>query len=339
MDVAELVLKYVEVVIWPVVALAVAWGLRGYLREAFARMTRIETPAGAIEFEAEARHLRERAEELTRSPSSGLPGRATGEQPYQPQFPVPGPPTVPVPPPAPYSAETPAPVPAPAPPRTPAPAPEHRPWPAPRSEPDDTHAPAPRRAPDAGGDLSPAEEAPAPAADPDPLPPYGPAPDHSSRPAPGHRSPPVPAPESEGPHGSGAGQQPWVADGVYGYGLPPGADGVMPPRLLEGDSLFGASWEVVEVSPVGALVTAWAALAAMLDQALPPLSDTRAGRDTTTLRGRLVLAGSPPELLSVLDGLRRLRDAAVRDGAPVSAQAARHFITGCERVAGGLRRR
>ncbi|MFE9340855.1 hypothetical protein ACFYMQ_29560, partial [Streptomyces sp. NPDC007063] len=65
MEIAELVLKYVKALAWPLTVGALAWCLRSYLRDAFARMTRLETPAGSIEFEVETRLLRERAEELS----------------------------------------------------------------------------------------------------------------------------------------------------------------------------------------------------------------------------------------------------------------------------------
>ncbi|GAA2095173.1 hypothetical protein GCM10009801_63750 [Streptomyces albiaxialis] len=64
MEVAELVLKYVEALAWPVTVGILAWCLRAHLREAFGRMTRIETPAGALEFEASARSLRDETERL-----------------------------------------------------------------------------------------------------------------------------------------------------------------------------------------------------------------------------------------------------------------------------------
>ncbi|MFC8495319.1 hypothetical protein ACFUJU_31920 [Streptomyces sp. NPDC057235] len=54
MDVAELVLKYVEALVWPSVVTALAWAFRRHLKRAFGRMTRLETPAGAIEFAEEA---------------------------------------------------------------------------------------------------------------------------------------------------------------------------------------------------------------------------------------------------------------------------------------------
>ncbi|UNZ19944.1 hypothetical protein [Streptomyces sp. 891-h] len=141
MDVAELVLRYVEAVIWPLVTLTVAWYLRSYLREAFARMTRIETPAGAIEFEAEARVLRERAEEVGEpiSPEPyGVPRPRGTRRPRR--FRMSGPPSRQQPPPpsrpAPAPSPAPEPFPLPEPPPGSAPADSERPpEPRPPSEP------------------------------------------------------------------------------------------------------------------------------------------------------------------------------------------------------------
>ncbi|MFI0780626.1 hypothetical protein [Streptomyces sp. NPDC021212] len=64
MEIAELVLKYIETLVWPAVTVGLVWGLRGHIREAFTRMTRLETPAGAIEFETQAREVLSLAEEV-----------------------------------------------------------------------------------------------------------------------------------------------------------------------------------------------------------------------------------------------------------------------------------
>ncbi|MEU1806320.1 hypothetical protein [Streptomyces sp. NPDC019937] len=63
MEIAELVLKYIEALVWPLVTVGLVWGLRSHIREAFSRMIRLETPAGAIEFEAQVRDVLTRAEE------------------------------------------------------------------------------------------------------------------------------------------------------------------------------------------------------------------------------------------------------------------------------------
>ncbi|MDQ0993907.1 hypothetical protein [Streptomyces sp. V3I7] len=78
MQIAELVLKYVQALVWPVVTVALVWFQRDHLRAAFARMTRVETPAGAIEFAAEARDVLNQAEW---SADAGL----LPVPPYQPQ--------------------------------------------------------------------------------------------------------------------------------------------------------------------------------------------------------------------------------------------------------------
>ncbi|TBO59883.1 hypothetical protein EYS09_09700 [Streptomyces kasugaensis] len=64
MEVAELVLKYIQALAWPAVTVGVAWALRSHIQQAFARMTRLETPAGSIEFATDAREMRREAEEL-----------------------------------------------------------------------------------------------------------------------------------------------------------------------------------------------------------------------------------------------------------------------------------
>ncbi|WP_328678442.1 hypothetical protein [Streptomyces sp. NBC_00343] len=64
MEVAELVLKYVEALAWPMVTAGAVWGMRDHIRGAFARITRLETPAGTVEFSTAAREVRSDAEEL-----------------------------------------------------------------------------------------------------------------------------------------------------------------------------------------------------------------------------------------------------------------------------------
>lgn len=62
MEIAELVLKYVEALVWPLVVVVLAWSFRRHLKRAFDRMTRLETPAGAIEFAEEAARTFEEVE-------------------------------------------------------------------------------------------------------------------------------------------------------------------------------------------------------------------------------------------------------------------------------------
>ncbi|WP_411088419.1 hypothetical protein [Streptomyces sp. 061-3] len=63
-DVAELVLKYIEALVWPLVTVVLVLALRGHIQQAFTRMTRLETPAGSIEFATDAREVRQEAEGL-----------------------------------------------------------------------------------------------------------------------------------------------------------------------------------------------------------------------------------------------------------------------------------
>ncbi|MFF8547113.1 hypothetical protein ACF07Z_09600 [Streptomyces albidoflavus] len=64
MAIAELVLKYLDTLVWPVVTVVLVWMLRAQIRQAFGRLTRLETPAGTLEFEAEARAVRDEADDL-----------------------------------------------------------------------------------------------------------------------------------------------------------------------------------------------------------------------------------------------------------------------------------
>ncbi|WP_063735237.1 hypothetical protein [Streptomyces sp. RTd22] len=92
MEIAELVLKYIEALVWPAVTVGLVWGLRNHIRDAFGRMTRLETPAGAIEFETQARQVLSQAEEVAIADSPGpyAPGvPAQAPQPWSP-YPAPG---------------------------------------------------------------------------------------------------------------------------------------------------------------------------------------------------------------------------------------------------------
>ncbi|MFF3520851.1 hypothetical protein ACFYYQ_09080 [Streptomyces albidoflavus] len=74
MAIAELVLKYLDTLVWPVVTVVLVWMLRAQIRQAFGRLTRLETPAGTLEFEAEARAVRDEADDL-RAPAGEESGR------------------------------------------------------------------------------------------------------------------------------------------------------------------------------------------------------------------------------------------------------------------------
>ncbi|WP_328361434.1 hypothetical protein OG800_26500 [Streptomyces sp. NBC_00445] len=82
MEVAELVLKYVEALAWPLVTVGLVWSLRNHIQAAFTRMTRLETPAGSIEFASDARETRAEAEELAADTDSQepTPGRPAADQ-------------------------------------------------------------------------------------------------------------------------------------------------------------------------------------------------------------------------------------------------------------------
>ncbi|MFJ1999003.1 hypothetical protein [Streptomyces asiaticus] len=178
MEVARLILMYVKAVIWPVTAVVVAWLLRRQVGTTVSRMTRLETPVGAVEFAAEAQVLRERAEE-------GASGGPVAEQQI-------------------------------------------------------------------------------------------------------------------------------------------GAVG------------FREAWAAVDASPIGALVTAWNALADRLNRALPPGTATPvtgSSRSGLVLRERMRVAGVPTQTISLFNGLRKLRNGAVHDGVPVTEAAARDFVTSCEILA------
>lgn len=99
MKIAELVLKYVEALVWPLVTVALVWGLRAHVKDAFRRLTRLETPAGSMEFAEEARELLDEAERLT------LPRPHRPSEDRTPAYPVPDPMPVPLPAPVPGSDE------------------------------------------------------------------------------------------------------------------------------------------------------------------------------------------------------------------------------------------
>lgn len=81
-EIAELVLKYIEALVWPAVTVGLVWGLRSHIRDAFARMSRLETPAGAIEFETQARDVLNQAEAATMATPPAAP--ATPPYPWSP---------------------------------------------------------------------------------------------------------------------------------------------------------------------------------------------------------------------------------------------------------------
>ncbi|MFD4033659.1 hypothetical protein ACFWVP_24905 [Streptomyces sp. NPDC058637] len=96
MEIAELVLKYVEALVWPLVTVALVWGLRAHIKEAIGRLTRLETPAGSMEFAQEARELLDEAQQLT-EPRPDWPAEARRTPPDPAPLPTPLPEPVPVP--------------------------------------------------------------------------------------------------------------------------------------------------------------------------------------------------------------------------------------------------
>ncbi|MFB7709821.1 hypothetical protein [Streptomyces sp. NPDC056105] len=64
MQIAELVLKFIQALAWPLVTMFLAWLFRSQLQQMFSRVTRLETPAGAMDFAAEARAVHEEAAEI-----------------------------------------------------------------------------------------------------------------------------------------------------------------------------------------------------------------------------------------------------------------------------------
>jgi hypothetical protein len=72
-EIAELVLKYLQALVWPGVVITLAVAFRRQLAEAFKRVTRLETVAGSLEFAEQALEAREDAQDLA---DGGLPAPA-----------------------------------------------------------------------------------------------------------------------------------------------------------------------------------------------------------------------------------------------------------------------
>jgi hypothetical protein len=88
-----------------------------------------------------------------------------------------------------------------------------------------------------------------------------------------------------------------------------------------------------EVSPVGAVVTAWNALERLCLDVLEggPVAPPRAG-STVEMGFALAAAGLSPGALDVYERLRVLRDRAVHGAGDVTAGAARDFVDSCRAV-------
>ncbi|AGK80412.1 hypothetical protein SFUL_5524 [Streptomyces microflavus DSM 40593] len=137
-QIAELVLKYVDTLVWPIATVALVWGLRHPIKRAIARLSRLETPAGTMEFSEEAREILDEAVEIT---ESALPADSEVE-PEPRREPEPDPLTRPRPEPRPQPEPQPEPRPEP----EPEPEPRREPEPLPRPEPEPRPEP-PLRAP------------------------------------------------------------------------------------------------------------------------------------------------------------------------------------------------
>jgi hypothetical protein len=273
-EIAELVLKYIEALVWPAVTVGLVWGLRSHIREAFTRMTRLETPAGAIEFETQARDVLNQAEEVTIAD--------TLER-------MPPPPETPTPRPAGGGDG------APPPPLWPPPSgqgePSPPPWtPYPAAEPEELSDPGPEdEADETYG--SPTAASPAPQ-----LPRQGPPPPLEN---PWALDPPPQPPAVEAPY--------WRA------------------QLRDARTM-------VDVSPVGAVVTAWnALLGAMTDVLQLPEHPERV--TAPQVLNAMRRAGLPPDAARVFTRLNVLRSRAVHQVDTVTPGAARDFIESCHHVA------
>lgn len=293
MKIAELVLKYIEALIWPFVTLILVWGLRAHIRAAFARMSRLETPAGAIEFAVEARDVLMQAEGIPRAGRPAWPlfphPRQAQELPREPEPQRPGP-QRPVPPETvgsrpgqedesarerPYVPQGPPPV------------PEERG--AERSEP---QAPAGRSR------GLPRQQAPVPA---DTAPAGGPPP------VPG----PLESPVAGAPDGSGA----------YGE-EPPWRGAFREARGMVDASPVGAvvtAWNAL----IALCLDVTGAYSGPMPLRTPPMDIERA----------LTLAGLSPSATAVFERLQELRTRAVYGANSVTPGAARDFIDSCLTVA------
>ena len=372
-EVAELVLKYVQALVWPVVTLALVWSLRAQLRAALTRMTRVETPAGAIEFAAEAREVLDQAQgaadaappagRFVEPPAGfGYPGPSSpwtplpqtpgyGQVPQQagggpPQFPAPAPAAPERQTPEPVGPQRQAPVPAgdavpacdasvreaepaeeesesaeeePASPETP-PEGMRRPQPAGPGASGEPGQPGPwDRDQDRDFRLAP------------PFPPTYPSASASASPSP-H---PQPQPQAQ-PYGQpqAYGQpQPYGQAQPYGQPLPYGAPSPSGLSRQPWQEELREARAMIEVSPVGAVVSAWTALDRLCLDVLAdvPFVQPGAGRPAEVGVG-LAAAGLSQGALDSYDRLRLLRNRAVHGAGDVTAGAARDFVDSCRAV-------
>ncbi|MEU4150484.1 hypothetical protein [Streptomyces sp. NPDC026659] len=100
--------------------------------------------------------------------------------------------------------------------------------------------------------------------------------------------------------------------------------------------------DVIDISPTGAIVSAWNALQTLAEEILTLYPDVRPRRPASgrvpqsELPQLLHQAGLPQSWTDVLNDLRRLRNTTVHGTAVVTPQAARDFVQGCESVGRAL---
>jgi hypothetical protein len=97
--------------------------------------------------------------------------------------------------------------------------------------------------------------------------------------------------------------------------------------------------DVIELSPVGAIVSAWNALQTFAEEILTlyPSGRPRRPRSGRMAPGELIqrlqVAGLRPEGVNLMHELRHLRNTTVHGTAVITSQGARDFVQGCMYVA------
>lgn len=351
-EVAELVLKYVQALVWPVVTLGLVWGLRSQLRAALTRMTRVETPAGAIEFAAEAREVLDQAQEAADAvpPAERFAGTPDGFGYPGPSFPwTPVPETLgagPVPPR--YDPAAPAPaVPQQAEdgsePPVPTGAAVRDGWERQIPEGSGSQQPVPVPVPADGASVEDVEEAEAEVGDGG----EGAVPGREGAASPG--TSPEGMPQPAGP-GEDQGRDYRLAPPLppewqpqapaYGQFQPYGQPPAYPAPEYAGR--YRQLWQeelrearaMIDVSPVAAVVSAWNALDRLCLDVVADVSVVPDGAGRPAVAGVvLAAAGLSRSALGVYDRLRLLRDRAVHGAGDVTTGAARDFVDSCRAVA------
>ncbi len=300
-----MVLKYLRALAWPAVTFAAIWTLRAQLRAAVARMTRVETLAGSIEFAAEVRDVLNQAEsaaDIDQSPSATYHDHQAYPPPWQ--QPV---------------------------------------QPAPDNDDMATEeelASVPQQGDTAHSD----RRYPPPPPHPQPGPmPAGPPTDTSQGPEPEPspwwpRPQPQPSvPEEQPPWQSGYGYPP-----AYRLPAPPkppalggaadGADVSRPSRRF--DALRNLRY-VADASPLTAVLEAWEIIYSLSSDVIAtfegdgPYPQPSSRRSPATVGHRLELLGLSRESVAVFDRLRDLRNRAAHRATDVTHVAARDFVDSC----------